>query len=539
MAAVAGSPRASRSIRSVDYPSPGVQAKSVLDSNDRKSGTTLAQRLLSTNPATPLPPLFPLSSPDLVLLNDQIYHFLALALRAFVLSWWSRLTPRDRDFLPQIAIILQHVIGQVHQRLQRANVAQMLLVSLPVLVQQHYIDYRQAEKKLGSSYANGTPGSPIYHAFHRLQPHIAIHLREEGEHETLPVGPEVLVDPTYLTAWVDLLLKECLPPDDSQSEMERSIVREIIVGPVLGGVLPELSQSWFIYSILLDLLGPPKDAVLNNKSSPSPPTLSTFQSLVVWFLTTIQTISTVCLNFINLSHSLVWLANSVNESPNTSVPPIISRREALLRLFSSSSGAKKLATSTPQGLVYPSIDLVKEVLDVKHDHRQNMLAVSVFNSLELVTSFGEPFLDRLLPYLLRTKVLTAQTLSTIVLAATRSLFPDSNNGYPGPAPPIPTPEEQARLRQELEARLKELVPALLTTPSTPERILDPLSSAECNIHLIVVIIDLALVTLFPEFAVGGSINVDIDQRHDTATPESGEEMFSDVLPSGYMTGAEL
>ncbi|KAG8864251.1 hypothetical protein FRB96_006072 [Tulasnella sp. 330] len=531
MIAAAGSPRHTQSIRSLDPPNPVAPVK-VSSDNDRKAALSLAQRLLSANPSTPLPPLFPLSDPDLIRLNDQIYNFLALALRAFVLSWWSRLTPRDRDFLPQITIVLQHVIRTLHQRLQRADLAQMILVSFPALLQQHYTDYRQAQRKLDSSYANGATLASIHRVFHRLQPHIAIHLQDEGEENgKVSSSPECVVDPIYLTACVDLLLKECLPLDDSQSDLERSIVREIIVGPVLGGVLHKLSQSWFIYTMILDVLGPPQASappVEISTSQGATRSLSAFQSLIVVFLTTIQTISTVCLNFIHLSQSMVQLANSVNESSDTPLAPIRTRRQALSKLFSSSisnTDAQKPA-SAPRGLVYPSIELVKEVLDITHDKRENIIGVSIFNTLDLIAGFGEPFLDRLLPYLLRTKVLTATTLSTIVSAATQNLFPDSNNGYPGPPPVIPSAEEQAHLRQKLEERLKELVPGLLSTATTPECILDPLSSAECNIHLIVLLLDLVLVTLVPEFAVGGSSSV--DQGPDVMTLD-GYEVFTDAL----------
>lgn len=93
---------------------------------------------------------------------------------------------------------------------------------------------------------------------------------------------------------------------------------------------------------------------------------------------------------------MVQLANSVNDSSDTPSTPVSTRRQALLKLFSSSSPTTDAQTlaSMPKGLVYPSIELVKEVLDVKPDHRENVFGVTVFNSLELIAGFGEPFLDR-------------------------------------------------------------------------------------------------------------------------------------------------
>lgn len=241
---------ASRPTPSIRSGSSSTKVGSTILPSDRPSALSLAQRLLSTSPTTPLPPLFPIPDAELAQLNDQVYRFLALALRAFVLTWWSKLSPRDKEFLPQITVVVQHVIREVHLRLSKADLTELIMNQLPLLLKQHYADYRQARSKANTSYAAIAPNS-LPHIFHRLQPHIAVKLPDDGAPWD---STSSLVDPAYLSASVDVILKACLPPEDSSSAMERHIVREIIVGPVLGSVVSRLTQPWFIHNILTNVI---------------------------------------------------------------------------------------------------------------------------------------------------------------------------------------------------------------------------------------------------------------------------------------------
>jgi len=114
-----------------------------------------------------------------------------------------------------------------------------------------------------------------------------------------------------------------------------------------------------------------------------------------------------------------------------------------------------------------------------------------------------PFLDKLLPHLL-SDFLSPALILTITKTAKRTLFP---NGYPGPPPVDPSPEEQAELRARLLAwrgkgGIGLLLPILLgPDPSTTlSAALDPLSNAQCNHHLVVFLLDRFLIGLFPELA---------------------------------------
>ncbi|KAF8302597.1 hypothetical protein DL93DRAFT_2121871 [Clavulina sp. PMI_390] len=311
------------------------------------TGVPLARRILNhpSRTGAPLPPA--LSPPpgnkdehvanDISRLNDEIYDFIALALRGYVTPWYSRLTPRDREFIPEINKAVVAVVQELDRRVRRADLDRLLLVDLPILVTQHYEDFRLARSKLGTSYAAGAslslsassaeaqsqtkPSSSsslppsaaaenpaLAHIFHNIQSHLA--LNASGE-----------IDDTYLRQAVDHVLKTCLPPQDWASEMERSIVREIIVKPVLGSVLNKLSQPWFLHSILLSLLGSPRASEsptaspqatnpIGSTSLPSSPFKP--QHFIILFLTLVQTISTFCLNAIAFFQRARVLVHTVN-----------------------------------------------------------------------------------------------------------------------------------------------------------------------------------------------------------------------------------
>ncbi|KAG8912994.1 hypothetical protein FRC01_004804, partial [Tulasnella sp. 417] len=111
----APSPKIPQSIRSGASSSLKVAPLDQIAKQINGTPPTLAHRLLSPSSATPL---FPLTTPDRAVLNDQIYKFLALALRAFVLTWWSKLSSRDKEFLPQITKVVQHVVTEVRARVE-------------------------------------------------------------------------------------------------------------------------------------------------------------------------------------------------------------------------------------------------------------------------------------------------------------------------------------------------------------------------------------------------------------------------------------
>lgn len=126
----------------------------------------------------------------------------------------------------------------------QTDLSPLVLRDLPNLLSQHYHDYRNAQLKLHTSYASGGAAS-LPQLFHHAQPHMA-------------VSVDGTVDEAYIRQALDDVLKACLPVADFEADPERYIIREVLVKVVLGGVIPKLTQPWFIHQTILNLLGPDK-----------------------------------------------------------------------------------------------------------------------------------------------------------------------------------------------------------------------------------------------------------------------------------------
>ena len=150
------------------------------------------------------------------------------------------MTRYDRDFLPQITVVVTFVIRSLAVRLQAVDAPSVLLSTLPLLLRQHYADFRQSRSKLGSAYAQGGAYS-LSTLFQASQAHIG--LDAEGK-----------IEPEYVRQTFELVLGGTLPAEDCGSESERIIIREVLTKVVVKDVAPLLAQPWFWHKIMLEQL---------------------------------------------------------------------------------------------------------------------------------------------------------------------------------------------------------------------------------------------------------------------------------------------
>ncbi|KAK0233419.1 PXA domain-containing protein [Armillaria fumosa] len=487
---------------------------------------SLARRLLF--PALPnndLPLL--LVSPVPPELTAELYDFIALALRAFVNPWWTKITRYDKEFLPDITRILTVVVRALEERVLATDFPSVICRDIPVILTQHYADYRNASSKIATAYAAGGALS-IDQLFHQFQPHMAL-------------SPDGQIDRDYIRQILDHILKACLPPEDFEPEAEKVIVREILLKIVVKDVIPKIVQPWFIQRIILDLLGPqPGPAGSISISELPPPSQSghafSFHTILIVFLSAIQSVSGACLALIHTYKHAVNTIKLVKQSlpksfhpspflkPTQASSPILTQAisPTLSRTPSESSSTFSLpkAPLSPSGFLPPPsistnrcerfheyyahgpILMISEIFSM-HDRYASSVIIT---TISMLASFFTPFLDRLLPYLLDS-ILSPALLLNIVRIGKRTLFP---NGYPAPPPVDPTPEEQAEIYAKLIAwrgrgALSHLIPILLgSDPSvTLKSAIDPLTSTSCNIHLVMMILDRIVIALFPELAGTG------------------------------------
>lgn len=175
--------------------------------------------------------------------------------------WYTKITPRDKDFLPCINQILAHVFRSLQPRLAGTEpLTTLLLLDIPTLLAFHVETH------------NLSQSVPSHPPFGTLQPHIAVGREDdalslpasppfpdETDASSQPPAPPLSpIEPLYLNQIIDGVLRVLLPLEDYESDLERTIVREIIVRVVLVGLLRKLCQPWFWWQVIGSVLGPPK-----------------------------------------------------------------------------------------------------------------------------------------------------------------------------------------------------------------------------------------------------------------------------------------
>lgn len=114
------------------------------DATSEKATTALIRRVLcpqagnygvsaQQSPEELLPPLT--SSNDV---DRQLYALVAIIVKEFVYSWYSRITS-DQALVNEVLQVIAHCTRALEQRLRQVDVAQLVLDEIPALVETHVI----------------------------------------------------------------------------------------------------------------------------------------------------------------------------------------------------------------------------------------------------------------------------------------------------------------------------------------------------------------------------------------------------------------
>ena len=131
-------PPASRSSSKGRPPRPRQNADSAEYTSD-KATTALIRKVLDPQidprPSQPigeiLPPLTSSNEVDL-----QLYAIIAIVVKDFVQSWYSKITP-DHVFVEELIHVVAHCTRAIEQRCRRIEVEELFLDEIPALVQAH------------------------------------------------------------------------------------------------------------------------------------------------------------------------------------------------------------------------------------------------------------------------------------------------------------------------------------------------------------------------------------------------------------------
>ncbi|KAJ5130923.1 uncharacterized protein N7515_006962 [Penicillium bovifimosum] len=224
------------------------------DAASDKATTALIRRVLcpqtgSYGASSPQPPeelLPPLTSSNDV--DRQLYALLAIIIKEFVYSWYSKITP-DQALVNEVLQVIAHCTRALEQRLRQIDVAQLALDEIPGLVEAHVLSYRLARQQ---SHLSGLP--PSHRAlYHELNPHPGLSpvpdpadpdtIAEQGESEAV-----------YRRLLANGILAVLLPTEDLENNSLRTLVVDVIADLILGNqVSGRTCEGWFIWETITKL----------------------------------------------------------------------------------------------------------------------------------------------------------------------------------------------------------------------------------------------------------------------------------------------
>ncbi|WVQ95953.1 hypothetical protein IAU59_003052 [Kwoniella sp. CBS 9459] len=551
---------------------------------------------------------------ELDLINERLYHLIALALRAYVLSWYTRFTT-SRTLPSQINQqiihpILSPVLSDLTTEEGQERLWVFLLVDLPTILALHvrvYWEARAAGRYLPRSgdggdvsAGRGSDSGRLGQMYHARLPLLSVTQCSSSSWASNSAdltqanninsnGPNALADgegssseyalsPLYLSTLSSAVFSHYVGPN--RPDVERLMAREVLSRSVLGSISRRLVEGWFWHMIILKLLGEPGtgtgtgtgtvpnpieeglDAADDNLQSQqagddllpkgrevTPSRRSIDQSII---------------HYVLKAWSIALLAYSalINLITIYSEAPVPSKTDIKTRI----------ARANPYARCWePSLLFLRELLGI--DGRAGLgkrgwIVRMSWAGLEMIVGLLGPILDRLLPHLIRTYLLTPGIALKLIDIVEHLLFP--LDGWPGPSPVDPTAEEAVDLRMRAEERIGEVIPTFIQTiffpkspfsakrqsgpnlPSTasssssydrpnPTRIsptencasvnadvddsgvallLSPLENRSCNAHLVAMLLDNVVATLMPELALpstsvsASSAGIDDDDNAD-------------------------
>ncbi|KAM5430800.1 hypothetical protein McanMca71_005124 [Microsporum canis] len=198
-----------------------------------------------------LPPLTSMNEVDL-----QLYALMAVVMREFVYSWYSKITP-DTLFTDEVIQLVAHCTRALEQRLRQIDVETLLFDEIPALLEAHIIAYRTARD---SSARGEDSGRRLRVVYHTLNPHPALSPvpgPDDGD-----VVKQQEAEKIYRQLLAHGAMAVLLPTEDLQNVCLRTLVGDILADLLLGGVVSgKVAEGWFIWDAISKIL-----ASLNHKT---------------------------------------------------------------------------------------------------------------------------------------------------------------------------------------------------------------------------------------------------------------------------------
>ncbi|KAK8849754.1 hypothetical protein IAR55_005089 [Kwoniella newhampshirensis] len=420
------------------------------------------------------------------LINERLHNLIALALRSYILSWYARFT-RDRSLLPSIySTIIRPTLSPILTEIYTSpdRICDFLLLDLPTILTLHIRTYWEARAAVGV----GLVGD-IGDGYHARLPLLCVSrstgLSDEGSEVGIVVGGgRYTLSPLYLSTLSSTILHQNKEPD-----VQRLMAREVLARSIFAGVAKRMYEPWFWYSLFLKFAGEPGDPSSrgtqrrHGESKDEGGARGKKIDQIVW-------------DHVASILSVLW--------------GIWRMAISVMALYAASPAPSEFRTKHAR-CMDSILGVGRETTGV--DGRAGLSAKTwrarlAWSVIEILVTLIGPVLDRLIPHLFHVHVLTPRTSLRLIDTVEKLLFP--LDGYPGPSPIDPTPDEAADLKAKAEKRLGEIIPGpvriiFCPTPTDVVRILEPISDPSCNAHLIGMVLDCLIATMIPDLAIGNTV----------------------------------
>ncbi|KAJ6005533.1 hypothetical protein N7451_003477 [Penicillium sp. IBT 35674x] len=284
----------------------------VVDAGSEKATLALIRRVLcpqtsshgassSQPPEELLPPLT--SSNDV---DRQLYAILAIIMKEFVYSWYSKITP-DQTFVNEVLHVIAHCTRALEQRIRKVDTAQLILDEIPALVEAHIISYRLAKQQSRLS-GLATSHRALYH---EINPHPGLSpVPDFADPETINAQSEN--EAVYRQLLIHGTLAILLPTDDLENGSLRALVGDILADLILGKAVGDrICEGVFLYEAitkLTEIMGHRKRpentdsksaapinrlerfGLLSTNNEPACPQPATQSQVTVWLWSVLQSI---------------------------------------------------------------------------------------------------------------------------------------------------------------------------------------------------------------------------------------------------------
>ncbi|KAF5026083.1 hypothetical protein F66182_1875 [Fusarium sp. NRRL 66182] len=184
-----------------------------------------------------LPPLTSRNDVDL-----QLYAILAIVLREFVQSWYSKITT-DENFVAEILHIIAHCSRALEQRFRKVDLESLVLDEIPDLLDKHITAYRTSHSAITRPPVEVHPRQ-AYHALCPL-PHLE---PVPGTDDPDTISSQKENEALYRQLLVQGVLAILLPTEDLENPCLTALVEQIFSELIIGNIIAnKASQPWMLY----------------------------------------------------------------------------------------------------------------------------------------------------------------------------------------------------------------------------------------------------------------------------------------------------